>query len=700
MGETSACDRLTAELKTLRDASELTYSAITAQAEKQMPPVKLGKSKLSAWFSGTNVPKKDDDAAFSYLVALLEARAKKHGVPSKGIEWWRARRDEAAAERNPSAAPTKPSPRPIPPATTLPPAEPHPGDVAKAAQLLRLLPFDGSWRRWLENAPAMFKVPLTVSDPVRDAHRRLEKDLPDYVDPELHDAHRDLLTALADLCWELNGMNDISDEGQPVLEVSYPGTSAERNELNRQACQTRDAFIPAYCTMINLLNRKNLLPPAALRPDAAHHPAGPARAPDNTHAHGDTARLREAAAEPRALRVGQGLPERARELRQARQDLADQGLGEPADEAWEHGTTALQDFHHTDPAEPDWVLCLVADRPPVAVAAPVWQEITDAGRADVGQDAFAAIGFPVPPANGAAPWLIQADAQTLDLDGGHWGPGRLERHQNGVWRWHPRPSLGLQEGRSARNWTSSQTPSLRLRVLLTLPWTGTGALEITKPRRQDLEQQLPHSQLAGAMTLLSARRATNLPAARWPRTPHGNNTSRSLSYTCTLSTPDGAPALQANTMLSLPTTTESSVIVCAEVLIDDTDAWAALLQPGQNTRLTLQEAQAVLLGAWETAADLLPKTIGAPDLRWSAPPTIELRLSSERPAPNGVLPPLAQVLDLTSFGDGEDHRPGMAVMITATPRLDDEERRDLLRQALVHMARAFGYIDADLEALH
>lgn len=698
MEETSACDRLAADLRALREASRLTYNAITAQAKKQTPPLKLGGSKLSAWFSGKNVPKKDDDAAFRYLIQLLEPRAKKYGVTPKGIDWWRARRDEAAAERTPPAAPIKPAPHPTPPATTLPAAPPHAGDTAKAERLLRLLPLDGPWLRWLEDAQTMFKVPLTVSDLVCDAHRPLEKDLPDYIDPELHDAHGALVTALAALCWELNGMNDISDEGQPVLEISHPGTSAERNELNRQACHARDGFVPAYRTMVNLLNRKNLLPPASLSPDALPRQAGPERTPS---ARSDAARLRDTTAEPhpRTPCIGQGMPERARELRQAHQTLAHQGLGEPVDEAWEHGTTALQDFHHTDPGEPDWVLCLADDHPPVAVAAPIWQAITDAGRADPGQDALAAIGFPVPPAGDGAPWLIQTDVESLDLAGGHWGAGHLTRRRNGDWRWEPRPRFSFEQGRSATAWTSGQTPALRLRVVLNLPWASTDGLEIITQRRRDLEQKLPYSQLAGAMTMLSKRRVADLPAARWTRTP-SRNSSQSLSYQCTLTTTDGAPALHAAAMLSLPGTMETSVTACAEIVIDDRDAWAALLQPDGPTQLTLEEAQAVLLGAWKTAAELLPEAIGAPQLRWSSAPTVELRLSSERPGPNGVLPPLAQVLDLTSFGDGDDHRPGMAVTITAAPCLVAEDRRNLLRQALIHMGRAFGYVDADLDALH
>ncbi|GAA3380867.1 hypothetical protein GCM10020367_69880 [Streptomyces sannanensis] len=337
-------------------------------------------------------------------------------------------------------------------------------------------------------------------------------------------------------------------------------------------------------------------------------------------------------------------------------------------------------------------------RPAVAVAAPVWQAITAAGRASLGEDAFAAMGFPVPSADGREPWLIHAEAQTLDLAGGRWGAGCLKRTEHGgEWRWHPHPRFGLEQGRSATNWTSGQTPALRLRVVGTLPWADTNTLEITTQRRLDLERKLPNSQLAGAMTLLSQRRAADLPAAQWRRTLSFNS-SRSLSYTCTLATTEGTPALQAAAMLALPTTMESSVVVCAEVLIDDRQAWATLLQLGWDTRLSLQEAQAVLLGAWETAAELLPEAIGTPDLHWSAPPTIELRLSSERSEPNGVLPPLTQVLDLTPFGDGDD-RTAMAVTITAPPRLTADERRNLLRRALVHVGREFGYVDAGPEAL-
>ncbi|GGS81076.1 hypothetical protein GCM10010222_22960 [Streptomyces tanashiensis] len=275
MGETSARARLAGELQKLKDASGLSYTQITTQGERQSPVVKLGRSKLNGWLKGDYIP--EDDGPFRYLIQLLEPRAKKNGVLPRGINWWRDRRKEAAAERDASAVPKEPTASPGQPTPAV--AAPHVGDVDKAARLLRLFPLDGSWLRWLENAETMFKVPLPVSDVVCDAHRPLETDRPDYVDPELREAQRELVEALGALCFELNGMNDISDEGQDVLEISYPGTSAERNELNRQACRARDEFIPAYTKVINLLNVKGLLPPVpaggpSTSPSSSVPPAG------------------------------------------------------------------------------------------------------------------------------------------------------------------------------------------------------------------------------------------------------------------------------------------------------------------------------------------------------------------------------------------------------------------------------------------
>lgn len=402
---------------------------------------------------------------------------------------------------------------------------------------------------------------------------------------------------------------------------------------------------------------------------------------------------------PGGPRVGQGLPDREREMREAHQTLAAAGLGEPVGEAWAHGAAALQDLKHVEGERPGWVLCLVAGRPPVAIAAPVWQAIVEAGRHDAGEDPLAAVGFPVPPASDG-PWAVEADARSVDLDGGSWGAGRMTCSGRGVWRWQPLPRFSLDQSRRAMNWTAGQTPVLRLRAVVNLPWSNPDGLEITRQRRHHLELQLPFSQLSGAVTVLSRGRGAELPAARWQRGPSGNS-ARALCYTSTISAPDGTVALKAAAMLALPTAMESTAVACAEVLIEDAAAWAAALGTGRDTLLGFDEVQAVLLSGWETAAELLPDTIGdLSDLRWAAPPTTELRLSCEQPAPSGVLPVLDTLIDVSPLGAGDGGgRTAMAVTITADPAMERNPRQHLLRQALVHMARESGYLDAEVDLL-
>ncbi|MER6717121.1 RNA-binding domain-containing protein [Streptomyces sp. NPDC000877] len=400
------------------------------------------------------------------------------------------------------------------------------------------------------------------------------------------------------------------------------------------------------------------------------------------------------------LRVGQGLPDREREMRAAYEQLADAGLGQPAGEAWAQGPAALQNLHHELDGQPGWVLCLVAGRPPAAVAEPVWQAIVAAGRHAPGQDPLAAIGFPRPPTDTDTPWVIAADSRRVDLDGGSWGAGRMTCSGRGVWRWQPLPRFGLNQGRSADIGTSGQTPALRLRAVVNLSWADPDQLEISKPRRTLLEQQLPHSAVAGTVTMLSRRRGAELPAARWERGPFGNS-ARSVGHSCTIAGPDGSPALKASVMLALPTPMESTVVACADVLIENPAAWAAALGPGHDTQLGLDEVQAVLLGTWETAAELLPDVVGDPaGLSWAAPPTTELRMTCEQPADNGVLPTLDTLVNLTSLGSNDGGtRSRMAVTITSDPAIGRAERQRLLREALAYMVDQFGYVDAELDLL-
>ncbi|MFD5762928.1 RNA-binding domain-containing protein [Streptomyces sp. NPDC127044] len=400
------------------------------------------------------------------------------------------------------------------------------------------------------------------------------------------------------------------------------------------------------------------------------------------------------------LRLGQGHPARERELSVAYEQLrriAD--LGRPSGEAHAQGAGVVQHFADTVESEPGWVLCLVDGQPPLALAEPVWQAVMEAGRRDPAGDAILAVGYPA--VEGEQPVALGPDVECVLLGGGSWGPGRLVRSGSGPWHWEPQARLSLDQTRAALNWTANQpAPQLRLRALVNWPWADTGDLGITPPRRRDLMQALPFSEVAGAATLLSHRRGAELLAAQWQHGPY-RNARDAASYLSTVTAPDGRPALTAAAMVALPSPLGAHVVTCAEVLLEDAAAWEAALPVDASTRLSLDEVQAVLLAAWETAADILPDvtTHDPVQMRWAGAPTVELRLSAEGPH-DRPRPDLGTLIDLSGFGPTDRSvLPEMAVTITVTPSLERKERQSLLRRALVYMAHSFGFVEADEELL-
>ncbi|MFB6784756.1 hypothetical protein ACFCX0_47820 [Streptomyces sp. NPDC056352] len=86
-------------------------------------------------------------------------------------------------------------------------------------------------------------------------------------------------------------------------------------------------------------------------------------------------------------------------------------------------------------------------------------------------------------------------------------------------------------------------------------------------------------------------------------------------------------------------------------------------------------------------------------MRWTAPPTTELRLTAEGPH-DQPSPALGTLIDLNVLGPGDGGaRPEMASTITRSPTLQGKERQAVLRRALVHMARHFGCVWAEEDLL-
>jgi len=405
-----------------------------------------------------------------------------------------------------------------------------------------------------------------------------------------------------------------------------------------------------------------------------------------------------------AIEIGDGAPGWKGPFHQAWSELMQENIwiGDPATDVYEEGPGVVQYFE-SHLSLFGWVLCALPHRRPVAVAGEAWQALRAVGAGVPGGDSLGAVGFPAPDAQAAR--IIDAQATSVDLTGGRWGKGRLLRSPAETgWRWEPVICFGMDMTRAAGFWTADRAAQqLRLRAVATLPYADARELSITGPRRLDLEQALPISELAGIVTTLSLRRGADLRAAVWNRGPN-RNALDALSYSSVITAPDGRTALAAEVMMALPNAMNSSVVTCAELRVEDLSAWAeALAASGAphrtDLRLSLEEVAEFFAAAWQTATERLADVVtdNAPAMLWADPPTVELRLSAERrhdstPQPQ---PMLDEYIDMSSFGDSDRGQlREMAVTITAPPCLNPSERRDRTREALVYMAQQFGFLEA------
>jgi hypothetical protein len=417
-----------------------------------------------------------------------------------------------------------------------------------------------------------------------------------------------------------------------------------------------------------------------------------------------TAAHREPPPPAPGFQIGDGEPGWKGPFQQAWRDLMRGGtwIGDAVTAVYADGPGVVQHFE-SHLAAFGWVLCALPHRRPVAVAGEVWQALQRAGSCVPGGDALGAVGFPV-----HAPGAIRAigaEAVSVDLAGGQWREGRLLRDPDGEeWRWEPDVRFGMNMTRAAGYWTADPAAQqLRLRAIATLPWAAAGELAITPPRRLDLEQALPASALADAVTALSRHRGGDLRTTNWTRGPN-RNALDALSYSTALTAPDGGTALSAEVMMALPNTMNSSVVTCAEVRIADLTAWAAVLAasgapPHQDLRLSWEEVAEFLTIAWQTATETLAGVVTneTPATLWADPPTVELRLTAERrfdttPQPQPVLD---DYIDMSPLGRSDRGQlREMAITITAPPRPGPPGRRAHTGAALAYMAQQFGFLDA------
>ncbi|MER5274357.1 RNA-binding domain-containing protein [Streptomyces sp. NPDC002809] len=372
------------------------------------------------------------------------------------------------------------------------------------------------------------------------------------------------------------------------------------------------------------------------------------------------------------------------------------------------GRGAFQHLAPASPSHPAWVLCSVPSRRAMAVAQPVWDALMAAGGGTT-----TTIGYPETGTDRSlGPVVFDEDVKAVDVTAGKWGPGRLVRRGAHTWIWEPKPGIGFGITRGARDWTGEvQPPQLRLRALVTLPLANASELEITAKARRDLVNSDSLGVLTGVVAQLNEHRGRS-GTASWPATASGweagphRNALNSASYSSTVPFIRGSIAT-IEAMVALPHSLDSALVTCVDLRVDGVDGWHRTRTPppiGQysdeelsGTRITLEEVVAILFAGWAIAASTLPTLAGVnlDTPQWTGPPTVELRLSAERPCSEAE-PDLKELIDFSRFGPaGRQALPGMAVTVTAPPRMDEEARLLLVRQALVRMGQAFGFIEAE-----
>lgn len=296
------------------------------------------------------------------------------------------------------------------------------------------------------------------------------------------------------------------------------------------------------------------------------------------------------------------------------------GLGAPTSAVEKHGPGVAQ-------FGDGWVLCGVLDQPPVAVTEEIWDALHHAGAAT--PDAATALGLPV----GTTGSEVDDQAREVELRGGTWGDGRLVRTGE-TWSWEPVPSFTADTSAGALDWMDG-TAALRVRVVARLPWAQKPSLR-------------PDADPVAALT----------PFLRWfpadaSWVPGARPDVHSWSTT-------GGQNMQGEVILDL---TGPIAVVCVET---------RLARP-PSSPLTWAGFAGWFEAAWQVATEVLPGVLTPAPARWTAPPTVELRMDTTD-----------SCADFSVFA--ESQRPAtMTVMITAPPRLT------LAREAVLHMLHHQGF---------
>ncbi|WP_156724766.1 hypothetical protein [Streptomyces apocyni] len=136
-------------------------------------------------------------------------------------------------------------------------------DRAKSARVAEAAPADAAWLVHLSRRMPMRRIPDFVTEGVDSALEALQRDVIDFVDPELETAHQHFTDALARFLDEIGGtFTPDHDAAYTEIPPEWRRTAPERYaQTLRDLSQARDTVLDRYKELMNTMSRRG------------HHPA-------------------------------------------------------------------------------------------------------------------------------------------------------------------------------------------------------------------------------------------------------------------------------------------------------------------------------------------------------------------------------------------------------------------------------------------
>ncbi|MBM2623395.1 ATP-binding protein [Actinoplanes sp. LDG1-06] len=387
-------------------------------------------------------------------------------------------------------------------------------------------------------------------------------------------------------------------------------------------------------------------------------------------------------------------------------------LGHPTQPVTAVGPGLIQPLASRNGA-PGPVLTVMPDRAGAVVPSEIWEDLCETGDTADPQVSISNVGLPSAPAG--TPLVIRADARTVELEGGRFGPGRLAQVSPGgrlLWRPHTRRDFETHHN----NFATGELTELYLRAVLDVAWQkwtyGPQSLPVeARHRHRDL---LAQSGLAAHMSRLVQRHTTAVETPTWSLATgsDSNHSAISSHVRAQITEPDGRSAVTANSVLQTGNwRSPSSVLATVDLGLNlrhlpktpgPDDA-----QPTRY-RLPIVDLVDALVTLWE-AIIALPEPL-EPDfirLPYAAPPFVVFYIHAGAAAPadgDGAVARqlnLADVFDFAALGDGPHNvsRTQTALRIVGPFDPDHAARQRLVADSLTDLALGWGFLAADVNGL-